>query len=588
MIPRQQKQLCVLVTAVLLLFLFHARHLTSAAVESSADAVSLSELQNMGENKEPFLLAATGFVSYGVLPDTSVRVHWWNNPEDGRYYLFLPSSANPQNLTLEFAGADSILIDGAAVQNGSDVSLPAGNHEISVPSLQLTYPLTVMQSSGLYSLYINTQSGSLDALKADKEHLESGYVRLADSNGIVSCRGELEYIKGHGNATWTETDKKAWQLKFLQKADPVSMGAARKWMLLPNSFDDTLLRNYLTLDIASEIGLAYTPQSVLVDCYINGEYQGNYQLAEKIEINEERIAIANLGKETRQLNEDLPPESYETYENGENGSAYSSKGYLIPDEALDLTGGYLLELEMLGRYQEEPAGFVTALGRSVVIKEPAFPSKEQVNYISTLYEEAETAVFSPDGYHAATGKHFSEYLDVESFAKKYIIEELSKNLDASRSSQYLYKPEDSVSPLLYAGPVWDYDNAWGYGGVVNDVELYNPESFYANMAIDGATLWHGLYQQPYFYENLCRIYQSEVLPVMDSILSEQLDDWSTALADSAMMNNYRWNQDVESTLEESRERYLDKVSYLKNFAVKRTAYLAQVWTSEAFQTTEDP
>lgn len=124
--------------------------------------------------------------------------------------------------------------------------------------------------------------------------------------------------------------------------------------------------------------------------------------------------------------------------------------------------------------------------------------------------------------------------------------------------------------------------------MVNDVELYNPESFYANLAIDGATLWHGLYQQPYFYENLCRIYQSEVLPVMDSILSEQLDAWSTALADSAMMNNYRWNQDVESTLEESRERYLDKVAYLKNFAVKRTAYLAQVWTSEAFQTTEDP
>lgn len=590
---QRRKQLIFLFAAIFLILLVYFRHLASAAVQSATDAVPLSAV----ETDEPFLLAASGFVSYGILPDSSVRVHWWANPEDGQYYLFLPASADLEHLTLEFVGADTAYLDETPIQSGDTLAVAAGSHTLSVPSLGLTYPLHVLHSSSVSALYITTDSGSLDALMADKEHTEGGYLKLSDASGNITYGGELEYMKGHGNATWTETQKRAWQLKLLHKASLGSMGSAKKWMLLPNCFDDTLLRNYLTFDIANEINLAHTPQSMLVDCYVNGEYQGNYQLAEKPEIHEERIAVADLGEETENLNKDLLPEYCEPYGNGENGAPYTSKGYLIPNVPSDVSGGYLLEIELLGRYQEESAGFVTSLGRCVVIKEPAYPSREQVNYISTLYEEAETAIFSPDGYNAATGKHFSEYLDVESFAKKYIIEELSKNLDASVSSQYFYKPEDSIDTRFYSGPVWDYDNAWGYGGTrtgiwsiggtTYDVDLFDPETFYANMALDHATLWYGLYKQPYFRENLCRIYQTEVLPVMQEILTYKLDVWSGQLTDSALMNNYRWNKDIEATFEESKERYLDKVDYVKNFAEKRTAFLAEQWPVNVSQTAAD-
>ena len=94
-------------------------------------------------------------------------------------------------------------------------------------------------------------------------------------------------------------------------------------------------------------------------------------------------------------------------------------------------------------------------------------------------------MYAVDGINPNTGKTLEEYIDLESWAKKYLVEEIVKNFDGGISSQYFYKDSDAKGePLLYAGPVWDYDGALGNGDwsvrkpegmlIRYDMRIYDP------------------------------------------------------------------------------------------------------------------
>ena len=97
-------------------------------------------------------------------------------------------------------------------------------------------------------------------------------------------------IKIRGNSTmWA--DKKAYKINFDKKQDVLGMGKAKKWVLLANAYDKTLMRKKLIVDFGSSINFEYTPKSKYVDLYINGVYRGNYLLIEPIEVNKNRLNI---------------------------------------------------------------------------------------------------------------------------------------------------------------------------------------------------------------------------------------------------------------------------------------------------------
>lgn len=97
-------------------------------------------------------------------------------------------------------------------------------------------------------------------------------------------------IKIRGNSTmWA--DKKAYKINFDKKQDILGMGKAKKWVLLANAYDKTLMRNKLIFDFGSSLNFEYTPKSKYVDLYINGVYRGNYLLIEPIEVNKNRLNI---------------------------------------------------------------------------------------------------------------------------------------------------------------------------------------------------------------------------------------------------------------------------------------------------------
>ena len=109
-------------------------------------------------------------------------------------------------------------------------------------------------------------------------------------------------------------------------------------------------------------------------------------------------------------------------------------------------------------------------GQPVIIKSPEYAAKEQVEYIKNYYQEFENAVLSGDGYNHL-GKHFTDYIDLESFAKMYVFQEFIKNLDAGLTSCYFYK---DVGNKIVAGPAWDFDSAFGRDFGRDGVDMKDP------------------------------------------------------------------------------------------------------------------
>ncbi len=398
-------------------------------------------------------------------------------------------------------------------------------------------------------------------------------------NGNVYYSGGIENIHCRGNASWEDTSKKSYQIKLTEKKDFFHMGEDKQWLLLANAFDNTLLRNTLAFDMAKEFGLTFTPDAKYIDVYANGEYIGNYLLTEKIEIDENRVNINNLEKEMELLNSNQELSECEFFME-QQGRLFSTKGYRIEQQPEDITGGYLLEIEMSDRYGLEASGFITSRMQPVVFSSPKYASYEQVSYIANRYQDFEDAVFSEDGYNPYTGVYFTEYIDMDSFARKYLLEELTKNLDAAFTSQYFYKPVDSVSTKFFAGPAWDYDKAIAASGITeNGIDLHDPNGLYAATQTKDSDIWYGLYQQDEFREYVIKIYKEELEVKVRLIAKDRVAAYADMVMDSAMNNAIRWQVFSEaSTIEEKMVMYKEKVAELSVFLNNRLDFLNQEWS----------
>ena len=217
-------------------------------------------------------------------------------------------------------------------------------------------------------------------------------------------------------------------------------------------FDGSNMRNALMLDLAKDAGLEYTPDAEWADLYLNGVYQGLYQISEKVETGAGRVVI----------------------DVSESGSGET---------------GYLFLMEDASRYETAEGGkFTTDGGQTLVIKSPELADKEQTAALESLVQGFENAAVSPDSVDPDTGKALTELIiDLDSFVKKYLIEEISENSDAVTNSQYFYKKRES--PLLYAGPAWDYDNALGHTSEEADGSVWTDAG--QGKSGGGSNLWYG-------------------------------------------------------------------------------------------------
>ncbi len=491
------------------------------------------------------------------------------------YYLFLPSSTDPGALRLWF-NAEKITIDGKTIGNNTvtDALASKGDHNMTMNGS--SYLLRVMQSDHIPAVFLTTSSGTMANIDASADHsfAETGSMLLTAEDGSVVYNGGLSQVKGRGNATWGYP-KRPYQIKLDSKTSLFGMGKAKTWLLLANYYDKSLIRNALVMDMADQIGLKDPVKYVYVDVYANHQYLGNYMFCEKVEVGSNRVDITDLEKATEEQNSaDL-----DTYSRGgdvNSSAAGTYKYYNIPNNPADITGGYLLEFDYAGRYLNEASGFVTNNDVPVVIKSPEYASKAQVEYIRSYVQAAEDAMYSVSGYNSA-GKHYSEYLDVDSAVLHYLLEEWCRNPDAGFSSFYIYKDSDlSGDNKIHFDQVWDYDTSFG-----NLTDL--------NFGMDGADKWwaksvrwfKALFAHEDFAEQVETAYRDTVLPVSQGITAA-LPDYKNELMASAAMNFLRWDRNAVVN-GDTASSFSGSIDYLAAFIAARETLFEEGFAALPFQ-----
>ncbi len=538
----------------------------------------------------PRAACATGMLSFWVSPDgnlTDEAVLWEKGK--GGYILFLPGNADIHNWRIGYSGGGEPEINGTAVRPGDAADVLAEENAFRCGGKE--YRLYVLQGSpGLPAMHIITESGSMDAVHRKKSNREPGRMVLRSGSGETEYNGNLEHIRLRGNGTATYP-KKNYQIKLEKGTSLLGMGKAKRWVLRGSYIDKSLLREQIAFDLARFAGMEYVPEHAQCELYINHQYIGLYLLTEKIEPDDDRVDIADLEKATEELN-------------GEKLKNFSCRGFLepapgrykyydIPKDPEDITGGYILEYEGTkdGRYRSESSAFQTKRGINILVKSPEYASMRQMEYISGKIQSMENAIFAEDGTDPVTGKHYTELIDTDSFAKKYILAELTKNYDSNSSSEYMYKPQDKRSDRIFAGPVWDFDNCMAdYARSDNKKKVMRTDGLFVGGASGAALYWPALYRQESFRDRVRTLYRDLFRPAVDILLGKEkdpdgillsLDGYAARIRESAEMNFLKYPELKNDMFNASTGKNpTENLEYIRRFLRERAAFLNSEWTPE--------
>lgn len=528
------------------------------------------------------------------------------------WYLFLPVAADRSHLTITYETADDmpLILNETEIRSGAETGLLSTADTFSMQAGDTVLGTMQVMQSDIGCMYLTLADGGMEILENQRLSETQANALMLDAEGSVQYQGEIEKIKGRGNSSWNYADgKKPYNFKLPDKASLYGMGAAKKWSLLSNYLDHAMLRNEIAFAMSRNAGLPYTMDTVFVDLYLDGEYRGVYQLSERVQIHPARIAVTDLEDETQAVNEqplknDLLCVVGGTFEGEENGSY---QYYDIPNDPADITGGYLIQFQI--RNRSKRGEFVTNHGVICEICEPEYASKAQTEYIRQFVQELEDAIYSDTGCNSL-GKHYSEYLDVDSFALGYLIQEITENTDSTSTSFYLYKDSDlNGDGKLHYGPVWDFDLAFqNYSIAVTGpdgnlrysilpdsifaryvpVSGYNPETA-AETGIAGQSWLLRLWQDDAFVRRTALLYEQK----MDAFLTELTEPsggiakMAEAIAPAAEMNRIRWHsfggKPYKPLGPQNGDTYTECVAYIRKNLAERQQFLQKDFLAESIR-----
>lgn len=281
------------------------------------------------------------------------------------------------------------------------------------------YTLHLSCFTGLPVMSINTPNSQ--GVWSKEEWVE-GSVMTLDGMGLFDDMTDVGLsIRGRGNSTWGY-EKKPYNLKLDKKQEIMGMPKHKRWCLLANYMDRTLLRNRVAYHLAEYTSLAWTPRCEYVELFLNGEHLGQYLLAEHIKVDENRVNITEM----------------ETTDNsGEN-----------------VTGGYLLELDF---HYDNVWQWKGTSGTPFAVKYPDEEdlTEQQLAWIKSHIAEVESVLYGNNFKDEQNG--YAKYIDPQSFIDYWLIYEICVNHELGNpGSVYLSKDRNGK---LFAGPVWDFD--WG-------------------------------------------------------------------------------------------------------------------------------
>ena len=281
------------------------------------------------------------------------------------------------------------------------------------------YRVRVTNFTGLPVLWIETPGGQ--GVTSKEEWVKNSTMQLDGAGRFDDLEDVALSIRGRGNSTW-EWPKKPFNLKLDSKTSVMGMPKHKRWCLLANYMDRTLLRNRIAYYLAGRTSLAWTPRCEFAEVFLNGEHLGQYLVTEHIKVDKNRVDIT-----------EMTPEDNE-------GEA--------------VTGGYLMELDF---HFDNVWQWRTAHDVPFSVSSPDDDelTPQQFAWIQDHIATVERTLYAAGFDDPAAG--FRRYLDEESFVDYWLVYELTVNHELGNpGSVYLHKDRGGK---IVAGPVWDFD--WG-------------------------------------------------------------------------------------------------------------------------------
>ena len=524
----------------------------------------------------------------GAMPGDAVA---WYKMADNEYMLPMPGGTDWAEARVWFSGSAEIQINGTAFHSGDRLPGLAKGQTLTVTFGRKTRSIQVKQGSAIGAVFVETASGSMKKIDADTHYKEAGSLTFVNPDGSIAYRGEMAHFKLRGN-TSAKLPKKNYGFKLAKGADLMGLGKAKRWVLIGNGRDLSLLRNQICLSMANYAGLMYTPDCAPVDLYLNHAYHGTYLLTEKIETNEDRVDIFDLEKANEEVN-DQPLDTYPRVGETVTSRKGKYKAFALPNDPPDITGGYILEYENYRpRYGTEWSAFTTDRLKVFLFKEPEYASVAEMEYAMGIIQAYEDAIFSPDGLNPTTREPYWAYVDFNSLVLKYMLEEISMNTDGNGSSQYYFKPQDSVSTTFFAGPAWDYDATLAsFSAKEVQHRFLDPTRLLLTQVNESNYYWGQLYAKQEFKEAVFQTWDSTYAPALRILLGQETDPsgrlrsleyYASQITDSAEMNFIRWPINTGSTnVRRTGKTWEANVSFLQGILQQRYDALESMWGGRA-------
>lgn len=385
-------------------------------------------------------------------------------------------------------------------------------------SVEYTAKLSQLTDTGLPVVYVYTPSeitSKDDWTKGCQIYIDAEGRKSWDGTETFEDFAQLECeFKGRGNTTWA-WQKKPYAIKLKKNKETANEGtevlgmpAHRRWVLLANLIDKSMIRNSVAFMLAETVystgksDYVWTPRGHSVELVLNGEHKGNYLLCEQIKIDENRVNAGSVDKALKPTTEggqgyliecdrlwgSDPTEmlwwnsyrkqtnyglwSHENFSgshfNKFDGEIYDHDMYYDPN-----TSGYLRTYHSeYSTYYNTDAIKYNGYGMTFGLKDPddgdlgengAGKETLAFKFIQNRLTEIEQIVFNITGPYSWNngGKEYleklAEYIDVDSFVDYYIINEVTMNHELNNAgSVYMYY--NANDGKIYAGPVWDFDN----------------------------------------------------------------------------------------------------------------------------------
>lgn len=253
------------------------------------------------------------------------------------------------------------------------------------------------------------------------DSLGGGYPQINDDNATICIRGNSTSL----------TNKKSYNFKLSAKKDVLGLAEGKKWCVLANHFDKTMIRNKISYDFAEALNLPVKLETAFVEIYIDGVYEGVYLLSEPVSDGKNRVDI-------------------------------------------DINNGEFI-FERCAYVEKVSQGMIQSpvfnLNFNIKSPDADVVTNDQKTQLIDFLGRVEEAIMAGDS------SVMEKVMDLDSFASMYVFEELFKNVDYTFDTNYYYVKGDK----LYAGPIWDMDLSMGNVSCVYD---FRPYYIYNNSVID--------------------------------------------------------------------------------------------------------